>query len=176
MNTPRAGHPSRLRSPRKVPNSTWAEIRTAHASGIGLREIARSAGIPAGTVLARAKREGWTRSVRDAKALGVRTPAPAVSVATAAAVTMAERGLRHVERVAGIVERTLPAVEKMKPGAILDRIEDFDRLDKVARRTFGLDKAGSGVVSVNILTMGPIERVEDYADAREIEASGNAPC
>src|SRR5205823_4241553 len=35
----------------------WEQIKTAYASGIGLREIARNMGIPAGTVLARANRE-----------------------------------------------------------------------------------------------------------------------
>jgi hypothetical protein len=43
---------------RTIPNSTWAEIRTAYASGIGLREIARNMNIPEGTVLSRAKRDG----------------------------------------------------------------------------------------------------------------------
>jgi hypothetical protein len=139
-------------------------MRTAHASGIGLRELARNMGIPAGTVLARAKREGWTRSVRDAKALGARPAAPVVSVATAAAVTMAERGQRHVERVAGIVERTLPAVEAMQPGAILDRIEDIDRLDKVARRTYGLkdnDHSANTVVNIALLGMPPTRMATD---------------
>ena len=55
---------------RTISNATWAEIRTAYASGIGLREIARNMGIPEGTVLARAKREGWTR--RDSKRKGTR--------------------------------------------------------------------------------------------------------
>ena len=123
---------------RKVPSSRWAEIRTAYAAGIGLREMARKLGIPAGTVLARARRERWTGRIRDAKALG--SPAsPVVSVAAAAAATMAERGQRHLQRVAGIVERTFPSLEQMEPNALLDRVEDFDRLDKIGRRTFGLD-------------------------------------
>lgn len=155
MNTCRIEKPT----PRKIPNSTWAEIRTAHASGIGLREIARNMSIPAGTVLARAKREGWTRSVRDAKAFAMRAAAPPVSVANAAAVTMHERGQRHVERVAGIVERTVPAVEKMTAGALLDRVEDFDRLDRIARRTYGLrDGEGAGnfqVVNIALLGIDP---------------------
>jgi hypothetical protein len=54
---------------RTISKATWAEIRTAYASGIGLREIARNMGIPEGTVLARAKREGWTREIQNAKAL-----------------------------------------------------------------------------------------------------------
>jgi hypothetical protein len=48
---------------RTIAKSTWAEIRTAYASGIGLREIARNMNLPEGTVLARAKREGWTRQI-----------------------------------------------------------------------------------------------------------------
>ena len=51
---------------RFITNATWAEIRTAYASGIGLREIARNVNIPEGTVLARAKREGWTREIQKA--------------------------------------------------------------------------------------------------------------
>jgi hypothetical protein len=43
---------------RVIANTTWAEIRTTCASGIGLREIARNTGIPAGTILSRAKRDG----------------------------------------------------------------------------------------------------------------------
>ena len=57
---------------------------------------------------------------------------------------MAERGQRHLQRVAGIVEKTLPHVEGMAPGTVLDRIEDIDRLDRIGRRTFGLDDRASG--------------------------------
>lgn len=146
---------------RKIHESTWAEIRTAFASGIGLREMGRNLVIPAGTILARSKREGWTRQIHAAKTLAGQPESGVMQsscVTAAAAVTMAERGKRHVERVAGIVERTLPAVEAMEPGAILDRIEDIDRLDKVARRTYGLadgDGVSIGVVNIALLGMTP---------------------
>jgi hypothetical protein len=64
---------------RVIPNATWAEIRTAYASGIGLREIARNMGIPEGTVLAQPKRESWTREIQNAKAL-VKRENPALAV------------------------------------------------------------------------------------------------
>lgn len=141
-------------APRKLPNSTWAEIRTAHASGIGLRELARSMGIPAGTVLARAKRESWTRQIQAAKSI-VRQSSPVpVAVGDAAAATMAERGQRHLRRMAGVVEKTLPAVEAMHAEGILDRIEDIDRLDKVARRTYGLDETGHAIgLTLNLFSV-----------------------
>ena len=52
----------------RIPASTWAEIRTAYASGIGLREIARNMGIPEGTVLARASRERGHATSRQQRA------------------------------------------------------------------------------------------------------------
>lgn len=120
----------------KLSESTWRELRTAHASGIGLRELARSMNIPAGTILARSKREGWTRHIRDSKALASPPAAPALLVATAAAASMAERGRRHLERMATISERTVEHVEVWQPGAVLDRIDELEKLDKIARRTF----------------------------------------
>ena len=39
---------------RQIDKPTWAEIRTAYASGIALRKIARNMGISAGTILSRA--------------------------------------------------------------------------------------------------------------------------
>jgi len=91
---------------RTITKATWAEIQTAYASGIGLREIARNMNIPEGTVLARAKREGWTREIQNAKALAKREDASlAVTAVQAVAAMMQQRGARHVERMAGVSER-----------------------------------------------------------------------
>src|SRR6266542_2962083 len=50
------GEPLRMR--RNITNENWHQIKTAYASGIGLREIARKMGIPPGTILsARAWRD-----------------------------------------------------------------------------------------------------------------------
>ena len=65
---------------KRLTASEWKQVRTAHASGIGLRELARSMGIPEGTVLARSKREGWTRQIANAKALAVPCKAATASV------------------------------------------------------------------------------------------------
>jgi uncharacterized protein YjcR len=51
---------------RKITNETWEQIKTAYAAGIGLREIARKMNIPEGTVLAHAKRHGWTQQIQVA--------------------------------------------------------------------------------------------------------------
>jgi hypothetical protein len=44
----------------------WEQIKVAYVSGIGLREIARKMNIPEGTVLAYAKRHGWTQQIQVA--------------------------------------------------------------------------------------------------------------
>jgi hypothetical protein len=51
---------------RKITNETWEQIKTAYAAGINLREIARKMNIPQGTVLAHAKRHGWTQQIQVA--------------------------------------------------------------------------------------------------------------
>src|SRR6059058_3127460 len=141
----------------RVSSGRWEQIKTAYASGIALREIARNMSIPAGTVLARAKREGRSRQRDNAKALTKRDDAAKVITPfEAASATMQQRGERHLGRMANIVEKTVPHVEAMEPGAILDRVDDVEKLDKVARRTFGIsddDVHGSNVL-VNIAILG----------------------
>jgi hypothetical protein len=125
---------------RMITRATWAEIRTAYASGIGLREIARNMNISEGTVLARAKREGWTREIQNAKALVKREDsALAVTPVEAVAATLAERGQRHLRRMAGVSEKAVDHIETMDGPEILNSVDQIEKLDKVARRTFRLD-------------------------------------
>jgi hypothetical protein len=69
---------------------------------------------------------------------------------------MQQRGERHLGRMANIVEKTVPHVEAMEPGAILDRIDDVETLDKVARRAYGISDgdAHGDNVAVNIAILG----------------------
>jgi len=103
----------------------------------------------------RAKREGWTRQIQSAKALAKREKAETVvSPFEAVSASIQQRGETHVQRMANIVEKTLPHVEAMQPGAILDCIDDVDTLDKVARRTFGLNDVPLSGFSLNVLNLG----------------------
>jgi hypothetical protein len=140
---------------RKIAADIWEQIETAYASGIGLREIARNMTIPEGTVLARAKRQGWTREIASAKALAKReeTPFPVTPV-EAVAMSMQQRGERHVERMAGISERGVDHIETMDGPEILNSVDQIEKLDKVARRTFGLNDDSSYVgFSLNVLSV-----------------------
>jgi hypothetical protein len=144
----------RVRS--RISSERWEQIKTAYASGIGLREIARNMDIPEGTVLARAKREGWTQQIQSAKALAKREDtSPVVTPFQAVSASIQQRGERHLGRTANIVEKTLPHVEAMEPGAILDRIDDVDTLDKIGRHTYELDdNPSAGGLDISILSIG----------------------
>src|SRR4030095_3133565 len=147
----------------------WQQVKTAYASGIGLREIARNMNIPEGTVLARAKREAWTRQIQNAKALAQRedTP-PTITPTEAVAATMQQRGQRHVERMAGVTEKVLPHLEGMEPDEILSRVDQVEKLDKVARRTFGFDNNKGQFVGLrlNVLTVdGSMLEAEEEREA-----------
>ena len=142
---------------RKITNDTWEQVETAYASGIGLREIARNMNIPAGTILSRAKREGWTQEIQNAKALAKREDeASSVTTVEAAAMSIQKRGERHIERMAAVSERGVDHIETMDGHEILDRVEDIEKLDKVARRTFGISgsDAHGDNFAVNIAILG----------------------
>jgi hypothetical protein len=151
---------------KRIPLDTWQQIKTAHASGIGLREIARNMGIPSGTILSRAKREGWTLQIQSVKALAKRDDsAPAVTPVEAVALSMQQRGERHVERMAGVSERGVDHIETMDGSEILNSVDRIEKLDKVARRTLGLKDHNPYVgFSLNVLSLGALQIEGDPAN------------
>ncbi|HEY2627105.1 MAG TPA: hypothetical protein VGI41_10195, partial [Candidatus Udaeobacter sp.] len=103
---------------------------------------------------ARAKREGWTREIQSAKALATRQDAPpAVTPVEAVAMSMQQRGERHIERIAGVSERAVDHIETMDGPGILRSIDQIEKLDKVARRTFCLDGIQPGAITLNVFNV-----------------------
>src|SRR5215831_410565 len=80
---------------RNITSETWEQIKTGYAAGVGLREIARKMNIPEGTVLAHAKRHGWSQQIQVAtRALSVMQSdaiTPLQSVPQSLAAILAER-------------------------------------------------------------------------------------
>jgi hypothetical protein len=135
---------------RQISNDTWEQIKTAYASGVGLRELARNMDIPSGTVLARAKRDRWTQQIQCAKTQVRVVQSNAITPMQSAAITLQERGQRYAERMAGVSEKVLPHLESLPPGEILERARNVEQLDRVARRNFGLDSQPPGSCPVNL--------------------------
>ena len=141
---------------------TWQQIKAAYAAGIGLREIARKMNVPEGTVLARAKREGWTQQIAAAKQAIELSQSNAITPLQSIAAVMQERGERYRERVAGISERVIGHVEAMDADEILTRSSQLEKMDTIARRTFGLNEAasGQGSLTLSVLTNHEIVQVK----------------
>jgi hypothetical protein len=72
------------------------------------------------------------------------------------AAVMQERGERYRERIAGVSEKVVDHLESMEADEILSRSSQVEKIDNVARRTFGLDipASGSGAVNLSVLCGG----------------------
>jgi hypothetical protein len=75
----------------RISSERWEQIKVAYVSGIGLREIARKMNIPEGTVLAHAKRNGWTQQIEVATGLQSDAITPVQSVPQSLAAILSER-------------------------------------------------------------------------------------
>jgi hypothetical protein len=75
----------------RIPTETWEQVKIAYAAGAGLRELARKMNIPEGTVLAHAKRKGWTRQIEAAKQEAKPMQSTAITPLQALATTLNER-------------------------------------------------------------------------------------
>jgi hypothetical protein len=151
----------------RLSKQTWEQIKAGYAAGIGLRVIARNMNVPEGTVPARAKREGWTQQIAAAKQAIASPQSNAITPMQSIAAVMLERGERYRERVAGVSEKVMGHVEALDPEEILMRSSQLEKIDTIARRTFGLNDAppGQGTLSLNILTNHSIVQVAPSVSA-----------
>ena len=165
----------------RIPASTGAEIRTAYASGIGLRELARNMGIPEGTVLARAKREGWTQQIAAAKL--IQRPELARELARPSAISaitpMQSAAISTQERKQQLLAKTLQVADKA-----IDRMDNQIGTANISQATiaFGVatDKSlllpGEPTYHVHVsLDVHDIYAKLRQVQARIIEAVQSAP-
>jgi len=151
---------------RKITNETSEQMKTAYASSIGLREIARNMDIPEGTVLARAKREGWTREIQNAKALVRREDAlPAITPMEAAAVTLNERKDKtklNLSRYA--IEASEEAANHRQKLKIARQVKD---VAAVAGSVWPTEKHEGPNVMVNVAILG-VDPASVSVDQRDV--------
>ena len=75
----------------RISKETWEQLKISYIAGAGLRELARKMSIPEGTVLAHAKRKGWTRQIEAAKQEAKPMQSNAIMPFEALATTLNER-------------------------------------------------------------------------------------
>ena len=141
------------------------QVETAYASGIGLREIARNMNIPEGTVLAHAKREGWTQQIESAKALVKRDDTTsAVAPFQAVAATLGELGEATRIAAARVHHRVLtyaeilPAKELIQPStsrAVKNHVQAAGLVHGWA------EQAPQSAIQVNVLSFAAIKAEDE---------------
>ena len=93
----------------------------------------------------------------------------------AVAMTMQQRGERHVERMAGVSERGVNHIETMDGSEILRSVDQIEKLDKVARRTFGLNDYDAhnpnAIINIAMLSVDPDTVRVKHGEARESRVS-----
>ena len=52
--------------------------------------------------------------------------------------------------MAGVTDNVLPHLESMQPDSILDRVNDIEKLDRLARRNYGLSDNQERPSSLNL--------------------------
>lgn len=135
----------------------WPSIRMLYATGTTFPALAESTGIPLGTITARSSREGWDTDRKRLKELADQARLKSQELLA----TMPERAKNWVSRVAEQADRGLRVIEKEPIESLKDvtRVTSaLDQVDKVARRSYGLDQ--DGAVNRTIVNLGFLS---DYA-------------
>ena len=75
----------------QISKATWDQIKIARASGASYGQLAERTGIPKGTILAHAHRNGWTKDVALARPKAKNTAPPGPNVTDAITAILHER-------------------------------------------------------------------------------------
>ena len=139
---------------RKITNETWGQIKTGYAAGVGLREIARKMNILEGTVLAHAKRHGWTQQIhvatRDVAVMQSDAITQVHSVPRSLAAILAERKDRTrlglSKYVAEAAEHAAAHRDKL---SIASKVRD---VSQVQSTLWPHEQTGNNILNVALLT------------------------
>jgi len=140
----------------RISADIWEQIKTAYAAGIGLREIARNMNIPEGTVLAHAKRHGWTQQLqvatREASVMQSDAITPVQSVAETLAVTLSER--KHRTKL-GLSKYAAEAAERAaESNGDLELSRNVRDVVMIGSTLWPEDQYERGILNLNVLAGG----------------------
>jgi uncharacterized protein YjcR len=155
---------------RKITNETWEQIKTGYAAGMNLREIARKLDIPEGTVLAHAKRHGWTQQIQVATQQQSDAITPVQSVPQSLAAILQE----HERETRLSLARSARRMAKYAEQATLREAPYVHKAAQVASITHSWgekEKNPNAILNVAILTGA--EKPQRVIDARECQDSGD---
>jgi transposase-like protein len=158
------------RSPVKLDPEKLAAARLVVASGATIRETAERLGLSYEATRKRAFREGWVSGQRIAREAEKKITQQATQVATSSRV---ERGERYTALLAQAAERFAQRAAELDPETLISKAAGIERMDKVSRRTLGLDTDNADVNAVNIALLGTYSDLPSERSKR-IEASNES--
>lgn len=121
---------------------TWVELRTAYAAGASLRAMAGKFGMPAGTVLARAKREGWTQELERAKAIAPQQSRAITPLGTATLSALADLGRKSRLALGKGLHKAAAHVANLNGEAIVAQADKVSSLAKASTTVFAWEQSG----------------------------------
>lgn len=156
----------------------WESIRLAYASGTTLADIARSTGVPEGTIYSMAKRKGWTQQITEARAI-----APQQALASQAVKSTADTLKEHSERAKlALAEASTRVAEDalaLQGTALRKAGHDLRPWQQMAASVHGWDKpdpqAGRGGVNIAITITRDDMKVANVVEveAQVVESQGD---
>lgn len=137
------------KTPTKLSNAAWNDIKSAYLVGGTLRGLAREAGISENTILVRAHREKWSQQRQEALAKIL----PQKSHEESLGISQGRLMERHLLNMMAVSERLSDFVHALPVHQAFDAVAKIDTMDRFTRRQLGLDKP-EPVVSVNLFSGG----------------------
>jgi transposase-like protein len=135
--------------PAKLSREIVETARLAVAGGATVREVADRLGVSYEALRKRSQRGGWLTPQRVARATEQRATERATELH---ATSRAERASKYEEYLAIASEKFAQRTAELDGEELIKKAGGIERLDRVARRTLGLDeRADANVVNIALL-------------------------
>lgn len=143
-----------MKTPTPLDPLRLASAREAVVAGLTVREAAQRFGLNYEAVKRRASREKWPTTARIREAANQSRRGITEAATQAVVASMNARGQRYLGKLANASERFAALAEDMSAEDLLSRARSIETLDKVARRTFGMNDESTQ--QTTILGFGPM--------------------
>ena len=155
-----------IQNPVKLDPERLATAKLLVASGTSIKEAADRVRLNYEATKKAAWRQNWPSATRVAREVDRRVAQRATEVS---ATSFMERGASYERHLATAAEKFAVKAAAMDPEELLNRAGSLERLDRIGRRTFRLDREKDDLNQVNIAILGSIGSPTDY-EAPTMEA------
>ena len=125
------------------------QLQEAFRAGSGLKDLCEANNLDLNSILKQAKLENWSKPKPSPKPIKVREE-------NDDRVSPIERGHKYTKRLSETLSDVLDYLEDCTPQELLSQIDNVEKMDRILRRSYGLDREiqGGPTLNVNILAQG----------------------